>query len=120
MTVLLLSFFGLLYFVNTKPKNIKPDLNYCHGVVLDENLKPIINVDVSNISKHHSTFTNINGYFQLQLDSTTAPEPLIFNKKDYQIDTVNVVDIAPRGDNYFYRFMYSKPDTIVLRRLKSQ
>lgn len=115
--IIILSFFGLFYFGNSKPKINIPNVDYCHGIVLDEKLQPIKNVKVCDISRHQTISTSISGYFKLEIDSITSPEPLIFNKKGYQIDTVNVVDIMPRSENIFYRFMNKKPDTIIMKKL---
>ncbi|MFH7001883.1 hypothetical protein [Flavobacterium bizetiae] len=109
---------GFLYFGNSKPKINKPSVDFCHGIVLDEKLKPIKNVEVYDIKKHYIVATNINGYFKFQIDTKISPEPLIFNKIGYTTDTVSVVGIMPRTQNVFYRFMYKKPDTIIMKKLK--
>lgn len=91
--------------------------NFYHGVVIDEEGKPIENVVVKEDFKYpQSTVTEDNGFFQL-FKSPFVGGKVIFLKKGFINDTIRTQTSLYHG----YRmdlFINKTPDTLVLKKIK--
>ena len=94
----------------------KKNTTYYHGVVVDENYKPISNVIIKEIFKNsQSEISDRNGYFKLHKTPNVISD-LVFSKRGYIKDTVSTVWFQ-YGEVEETRFINKTLDTIVLKKL---
>ncbi|MFL0067037.1 hypothetical protein V3A08_15360 [Tenacibaculum maritimum] len=99
----------LICFLSCKEKEV----DYYHGVVVDNNLVPISNVMVkTDYSDSIFTKTKKTGYFKL-LRTPNKYGSIIFSKKGYKTDTIRTVS-TQSGELLDYSFINKKIDTITL------
>ena len=87
---------------------------FYHGVVLDENNRPLPNVKVKELDFNNSTLSDSKGYFKLKKDINFISK-LSFSKKGYKTKIVRTV-WTHSGEVVGYTFLNKKADTVILQK----
>ncbi|WP_047789063.1 carboxypeptidase-like regulatory domain-containing protein [Tenacibaculum mesophilum] len=87
---------------------------FYHGVVLDENNRPLPNIEVKELDFNNSTLSDSKGYFKLKKDINFISK-LSFSKKGYKTKIVRTV-WTHSGEVVGYTFLNKKADTITLKK----
>ena len=106
---------NILFILIVALTSCKSSNDFYHGVVTDENKKPIQGVTVCamNSIDKYQTLTNEKGYFKLQ--QVESGHNLIFSKESYKTDTIPTV-WHQSGETTQYSFIYDEIDTATLSK----
>jgi hypothetical protein len=110
---------GFSGFNKTKNYYLPPEINYFHGVIVDENHKGLEGVNISNMNLPKITCkSDKKGYFELKDYKLNIKkrDSLILNNAEFITDTIETLEekYSDKESSIIYRFSRKNIDTIIM------
>jgi hypothetical protein len=114
---------GFSGFYSQKKHFNSPEINYFHGVVVNDQFIPIEGVIINNTNSPKITSkSDKKGYFELKDDKLNVNEKdiLILRSNKFITDTLETMEekYSDKESSIIYRFCKKNIDTIVMIKLK--